>query len=391
MNSRPLRLTYLFDQRLPSTATDTEQVLNTLAALSRAGVEVTLTLPKDWVRSDATSQELLDYYQVSCPKLTVKRLRSISPSPRVFLKSAHALRASIFGRLSRSEHDVFYTRNGPALVIGLLFGLPMVYETYRPWPTQVRLFRGIFRWAMTRKHFVGGVFHSDFARLAYEELGVDPSRLEVVHNGFDPARFEVDPGTAEARLRSGVDADGLVVAYTGRVNLKKGLGIVLDLAERHPDVTFLIVGSESPGEVERRAAELDNVIVKPWASYSELPDYLFAADVLMIPPSQGPLARVGNTVLPMKLFQYLAAGRSIYAPRAPDTAELLTHDENALLVTPDDLEAASQGLDRLKRDHALRERLAQGARATSESLSWDARASKIIEFVTSRLNSAETP
>ena len=144
---------------------------------------------------------------------------------------------------------------------------------------------------MTRKHFIGGVFHSDFARLAYEELGVEPSRLEVVHNGFDPARFEVDPGTAEARRRSDIDAEGLVVAYTGRVNLKKGLGIVLDLAERHTDVTFLIVGSESNGEVERRAAELDNVIVKPWASYSELPDYLFAADVLMIPPSQGPLAR----------------------------------------------------------------------------------------------------
>jgi glycosyltransferase involved in cell wall biosynthesis len=294
MHSSPLRLAYLFDQRLPCTATDTEQVLNTLAALSRAGVDVTLTLPKDWVRADADSQALLEYYQVSCPKLTVKRLRSLSPGPRWVLKPAHAVRAALFGRLNRKKYDVFYTRNAPAMITGLLMGLPVVYETYRPWPIQLRFLRGVFRWAMTRKTFVGGVFHSDFARQTYEDLGVAPERLEVVHNGFDPARFDVDPGTTEARKRCQIDTEGLVFAYTGRVNLNKGLGIVLDLAERHPDVTFLIVGSEGEGEVESRAAGLDNVLIKPWATYSELPDYLFAADVLMIPPSQGPLAELAT-------------------------------------------------------------------------------------------------
>ena len=382
MSSSPLRLAYLFDQRLPCTATDTEQVLNTLAALSRAGVDVTLVLPKDWFRADADSQALLEYYQVSCPRLTVKRLRSLSPAPRWLMKPAHAVRAAIFGKFNAKRYDVFYTRNAPALVMGLFMGLPMVYETYRPWPIQLRFLRGLFRWAMTHKRFIGGVFHSDFARQTYEDLGVSPQRLKVVHNGFDPARFSLDPGTEEARVRSEVDAEGLVFAYTGRVNMKKGLGIVLDLAERHPDVTFLIVGSEGEGEVESRAARIENVIVKPWATYRELPHYLFAADVLMIPPSQGPLARVGNTVLPMKLFQYLAAGRPIFAPRAPDTAELLSDDHNALLVTPDDLESASQGIERLKGDAALRAQLGSGARATSESLSWDSRAQKIIAFLT---------
>ena len=58
-------------------------------------------------------------------------------------------------------------------------------------------------------------------------------------------------------------------------------------------------------------------------NYDQLSHFLFAADILMIPEPK--VKTVGNTVLPMKLFQYLAAGRAIYAPDAPDTAELLTH------------------------------------------------------------------
>ena len=111
MSKLPLKLSYLFDQRLPCNATDTEQVLNTLAALSRAGVDVTLTLPRDWFRPDASAQDLLNYYQVSCPSLKVQRLRSLSPAPRWLLKPAHALRSALYSWFNRKDYHVFYTRN----------------------------------------------------------------------------------------------------------------------------------------------------------------------------------------------------------------------------------------------------------------------------------------
>ena len=378
-----MRLAYIFDQRLPSTETDTEQVLNTLAALSRHGVDVTLHLPRDSFRSDADAETLKAYYQVD-GDFKVKRLRSTFPSPRVVEKLGHAARASI--GLDRTEYDLVYTRNAPALVAGLMAGLPMMYETYRPWPQQVRALRPVFKWAMAQKTFVGAVFHSEFALNTYADLGGDRDALAVVHNGFDPARFTTDPGPLTARQACGIKADGLVVAYTGRVNLQKGLGIVLDLADLHPEITFLIVGSEGEGEVEKRASKQDNVLIEPWATYDQLPHYLFASDVLVIPPSQGPLQSVGNTVLPMKLFQYLAAGRPIFAPEAPDTAELLTHGENAWLVAPDNLTAASKALTVLAEDSELRARLSQKAREMSASLTWDARAKKIIHFAEARLS-----
>lgn len=50
--------------------------------------------------------------------------------------------------------------------------------------------------------------------------------------------------------------------------------------------------------------------------YGRLP-----ADVLVIPPSADPLQQFGRTVLPLKVFQYLAAGRPIVTGEVPDTAE----------------------------------------------------------------------
>ncbi len=383
-----MRLAYIFDQRLPSTETDTEQALNTLAALSRNGVDVTLLLPKDTFRQDANADALREYYQVS-GEFSVKRLRSTFPSPRVFEKLGHAVRASL--GIDKTAYDVVYTRNAPSLVAGLMSGLPMVYETYRPWPEQVKTLRPVFRWAMRQKTFLGGVFHSEFALNTYAALGADRQALTVVHNGFDPTRFSVDPGTSKARKAIGLDTTGVVAAYTGRVNLQKGLGAVLDLADLHPEVTFLIVGSEGEGEVEKRASTQDNVVVYPWATYDQLPNFLFAADILMVPPSQGPLKTVGNTVLPMKLFQYLAAGRAIYAPKAPDTAELLSHGENAWLVRPDDVQAASEALTELVRQDDLRARLGMNGRSMSGDLTWDARAQRIVEFVEKRLASQSAP
>ena len=89
--------------------------------------------------------------------------------------------------------------------------------------------------------------------------------------------------------------------------------------------------------------------------------------------------------MPMKLFSYLAARRPILAPRSPDTAELLTDGETALLVHPDDPAAAADALDRLLADAGLARRLADAAFALARGLTWDDRARRIGHFLGDRL------
>jgi len=163
---------------------------------------------------------------------------------------------------------------------------------------------------------------------------------------------------------------------------------VLGLARRLPNAHFALVGSDGHGVVEALASRHPNVQMVPWQPFGMVTKYLLAADVLLQPPSRVPLGVVGNTVLPMKLFLYLAAGRAILAPDLPDMRELLRNDHNALLVAPGDDAAAASALRRLLEDRELRERLARAALETSAGLTWDARAERVLGFLRERQSAA---
>ena len=376
-----MRIAYLFDQVLPCSATDTEQVIYTTTAMARAGADVTLVLPASRGGNDADLDALLEYYQ-SGPGIKLLRLPSVFPLPdavRGIEKMAHALRATFSGQLR--SFDVLYTRNIPAYIAALLAGYRVAYETYRPWPEQYSIFGHLFRFALNHPRSLGGVFHSEYSRQVYLKLGIPEEKLIVVHNGYDPARYTPPQSQADARAELDLPSDRPIFTYTGRVNMAKGLDIVLEMAKRHPEILVLIVGSEGEGEVEQRAREIENVKIFPWLTFDELPAFLFASDVLLLPPSLGPLKKVGNTVLPMKLFLYLAAGRAILAPISPDTTELLTHDVNAHLIPADDLDAASAAITHLVEDTTRTERLGATAREQAMGLTWDARAEKILTFL----------
>jgi glycosyltransferase involved in cell wall biosynthesis len=113
-----------------------------------------------------------------------------------------------------------------------------------------------------------------------------------------------------------------------------------------------------------------------------------AADILLQPPSRIPLRLVGNTVLPMKLFLYLAAGRPIVAPDLPDMREVLVHDQNALLVPTGDDDAAVHAIARVLAEPGLADRLAAAAKKTAAGLTWDARAARILSFLETRRSGA---
>ena len=220
---------------------------------------------------------------------------------------------------------------------------------------------------------------------SFVRLGVSEDKLLVAHNGFDPRRLEPVLDTRAARAKLGLPPDRPVVVYTGRVDARKGLDSILQMARLCPDLLFLLVGAKQPDAFTVAAEKVDNVRLIPWKSYDEISDWLYAADVLLLPPGPDPLQRRRATVLPMKLFSYLAAGRPILARDTGDLREILRDGENALLIPPHDLDAAVGALRKLVEDPSLRERLSDNARRTSKEHTWDARAERIHRFLAGRL------
>jgi glycosyltransferase involved in cell wall biosynthesis len=379
-----MRIAYITDQLLPRTATDTEQMMSMVGGFAAAGATVTLVKPEQWFSPGPGRDAIADYYQID-PAFDVAAVRSVYPTNiRGIEKVAQGLVGPRHPAARRA--DVLYTRTLPILLGTLLVGTrPVVYETYRPWPRQQPWSTPFFRRLARHPRFLGAVLHSDLARTSYVEAGIDPDCLLTAHNGYDPERLAPRRSRPTARQQCGLPVDRLTVTYAGRVTMEKGLDLMLEMARALPDVQFVIVGSEGPGPVEREAEPLSNVRVVPWQPFDDTVPYLYAADVLLIPPTVAPLKEVGNTVLPMKTFLYMATGRAILAPASPDLQELLHDGKNAALVPPDDPNAAIGRLRALLNDSNERDRLGEAARADIDDHTWPRRAERILRFIQERL------
>jgi glycosyltransferase involved in cell wall biosynthesis len=359
-----------------------EQSVSTAAALARHGAEVTLILPRGASDPELDADSVRRRFGVRGDFALVQR-----PSRWA---GDNAVRSTLWMRQLLRDPviagaDLLYSRVPVMLAWPGPYPLPFATDLYRPWPDDWPWLRPFVRRTAAERRCLGYVLHSAYAAQSYARAGVPPQKLLIAQNGADPERMLPRLDKREARARLGLPATRSIAAYAGRINERKGLEQLLELAGLRPDTLFLLVGSEGAGPIEAVAAERANVQVVPWQPPETLPIYLYAADLLLIPAASAPLTRFGTCVLPMKTFLYLAAGRPILAPAGPDTAELLVDGDNALLVPPDRPEAAAAGLDSILGDSALATRLAENGARTAAALTWDARAERIIAFLAERL------
>lgn len=134
--------------------------------------------------------------------------------------------------------------------------------------------------------------------------------------------------------------------YCGHFYVGRGIDELLSCAARMRTVLFLLVGGNE-GDVKRVRAQtaglgLNNVHLTGFLPNADLPPYLFAADVLAMPYN----AQTGSALFmsPMKMFEYMAAGRPIVASNFQSVREVLREGENAILVEPGNADALHAGL-----------------------------------------------
>jgi glycosyltransferase involved in cell wall biosynthesis len=164
------------------------------------------------------------------------------------------------------------------------------------------------------------------------------------------------------------------IVFTGAiVAMKLDLPLLAELAKLRPGWSFVLVGPVGPGEPHADITAINgepNIHLLGPRRYAELPDILRAADAGLIPYARNTLT---ESIFPMKVYEYLAAGLPVVATPLSALAGLVD------VVTAPDAWGIAELLDEaLAADSP--ERRAERSRAAA-SHSWDLRLEEIATAI----------
>jgi len=224
---------------------------------------------------------------------------------------------------------------------------------------------------------------------------IEEDRLAVLPCAADVEVFEPNHEAERVRRDLGLTNEPVVIWVGGFYPwhdldlLLKSFTLVL---QRRPNAKLVLVGDgQTRPSVERMIQKnglRQSVILTGAIAHNRVPDMLSIADVAVAPSAPVPASR-GGTGTPLKLFEFMAAGKPIVATALNQASEVIREGHNGLLVEPGDVNRFAEAILTLLNDPLERVRLGQNARQQAIQLySWQEYTRRLEEIYLDVLGNA---
>jgi len=199
---------------------------------------------------------------------------------------------------------------------------------------------------------------------------VQADRIRVIPNGADLSLYP---------LEELPERDEIVVGFTGFFRPWHGIEALVDgLADGLlPTSSRLLLVGTGPSQtsIEARAEDRgvsDRVRITGAVPRAAIPALVRSMDICVQPAATA-------WASPLKLFEYMAAGKAIVAPNQPNLREVLTDGSDALLFEPGAPKDMCAAVARLANDRTMRVDMGRQARHMLEGrrYTWDANAERV--------------
>lgn len=343
------KLIYIANARVPTEKAHGIQIIKMCEAFAKQGIIVELIVPS---RKTVIKESPFVYYGIK-KIFKVKKLWCLDTIKfgwfGFWIESLSFALSAICYLLFKK--DCFYTRDELIVFCLCLLGKNVVWEVHMG---QNNFFvRALIRWGIPIVVISGGL------RDLYLKRGVSIDKIIVAPDGVDLNQFDINFSKNEAREKLGLDKSLKLIVYTGSKISWKGTSTLMETEEFLPLGTKILIVSGKP--------------------YTEIPYYLKAADVLVLPnTAKEEISNIYTS--PMKLFEYMASGRPIVASDIPSIREILNID-NAVFVHPDEAGDLARGVKDLLADKNLADKISRQALEDIKAYTWDSRAKLILDFI----------
>ncbi len=347
-----MRIIYLTPLRYPSKYTNRLQVLKMAEAFSARGdfalyIEQ-LPASKDALFQDYAIAHAFSIESVGSPKIwprsfwLARRYRALikrQPQGTVFY-TRDVLLAFFLTYCSKRFREQFFFENHslgkfPNFVYQRVFGLA----------------RGIVTTNAHKKEDI------------IKKFSIASDHILVFGNGIDLGRFARLKSKTDARLALGMKTDKPNIVYTGTIAESYGSGVIKRMQELLRGEVYIHAITGLPGSVAL--------------------DYITAADIGLA-PYLAASDHFRYYMSPMKIKEYMAAGKTIVVSDLPAIREILSEDA-AYFAPPGDTEAFVGAVRRAIMHPEEAVAKAYHARELAREFSWDRRADAITLFIEQRI------
>lgn len=203
-------------------------------------------------------------------------------------------------------------------------------------------------------------------KLLRENGFIDESmRTGIFPNAVDETKFYTMDRLV-CRKELGFPEDAFIVAYTGTFSANKGVDRLSEALRACENVYSVFMGQ---GALE---PDCDRILFKGRVPNDQVAKFLNAADVFVLPTRGEGCCNA--------IVEALSCGLPVISSDLPFNDDILS-EENALRVDVEDVDALRRSILRLQQDDTLRQKLSQGAAASSAALNIRHRAARILEFM----------
>ena len=353
-------------------------------SLAKGGAERQALLSARMLAARGCDVELIRYYHsaddyetASCAPARVVLIEKRNRPVRFFFRLVRHLRSGRF--------DVVHTfKEIPCVygcLAGALAGVPVRLAGYRGQVAIPGMMRRLLR--LVDRASAAWIPNSQaVAETLVEYLGVERSRLHVVHNGIDVSALKSSLTSAEAKRRLDLSADAPTVAIIAALRPEKNHGMFVRMADEvhhvNPHAQFLIVGDtrRSNDAAQARLQEMAEICgiaghIHFLGQRSDIADVLAAVDVSVLTSD--------HEGLPNALLESMAVGKAVVTTDYRGANEVVTNDVDGFITPRGDAHAMGKCVSLLLAEGELRSRVGEQARrAVTERFSVDAMADRLL-------------
>ncbi len=284
------------------------------------------------------------------------------------------------------EFELLYERYSIFSTAGLVFAknfkIPFILEVNAPLVLEASEFRQLNQLALAKsveKFLFTTADHvitvSD--KLKEYVLNIAPkTAVTTVPNGVSLDNYDNN-----RTLKKSSDAvDEFVIGFVGSIKPWHGVDILIDafaaIHQVDESLRLRLVGGGQKDYIEQLQNQcealdlIDKVEFVGAVEHNTIPSHIAKLDIVT-----APYPKLDNFYFsPLKVFEYLAAGKPIVASAIGQISDLLVNEKNALLVDAGSKEELGEAIVRLKNDVSLRKKISSQALEDAKTKhSWESR------------------